>query len=357
MTSSDYSFAEAGVSDTRAGLATAGSPTLVADRLTKSFASRHGALGRTRRFVRAVDEVSLEVAKGQTIGIVGESGSGKSTLGRLMTKLLPIDGGSLLYEDSEVSQLRGQQLRDFRRRVQMIHQNPYGSLDPTKTAAHAMTEPLIVHGLAARREIRSRAEDLAERVALDPRLVGRRPDQLSGGQRQRVAIARSLSLEPSVLVADEPTSALDLSTRSEILNLLLRLQEEEGLAIALISHDFATVSHLSHHIAVMYLGRIVEQGPASRVASEPRHPYTEALLSAVPVADPVVQRTRQRIVLEGEIPSPDAIPAGCRFRLRCPKAQPECAITDPAMVDVAPGHKVACLLYPSQPLQNSSGQG
>jgi oligopeptide/dipeptide ABC transporter ATP-binding protein len=326
----------------------AAGPVLAADRLTKSFRLRRTPFSRARHAVRAVDAVSLSVRRGETVGIVGESGSGKSTLGRLMARLLPIDSGSLLFEGTDVSRLGGSDLRAFRRHVQMIHQNPYGSLDPTKTAAHAITEPLLVHRLARRSELADRAAELAERVALDPRLVHRRPDQLSGGQRQRVAIARSLSLEPAVLVADEPTSALDLSTRSEILNLLLQLQRNEGLAIVLISHDFATVRHLSHDIAVMYLGRIVERGPAARIVAEPRHPYTEALLSAVPVADPVAQRARQRIVLQGEIPSPDALPEGCRFRLRCPKAMPECAATDPPMVDVDAKHEVACLLYSGQ---------
>ncbi|PRZ39697.1 peptide/nickel transport system ATP-binding protein/oligopeptide transport system ATP-binding protein [Antricoccus suffuscus] len=321
------------------------SPLLTAAALTKSFRAGRNSRGTARRYVRAVDSVSLEVGKGETIGIVGESGSGKSTLGRLLTRLLPIDSGSLLFEGADVSDLKRAQLRSFRRSVQMIHQNPYGSLDPTKTAAHAMTEPLLVHNIAKKSGLVGRAEELAERVALDPRLVQRRPDQLSGGQRQRVAIARSLSLGPAVLLADEPTSALDLSTRSEILNLLLKLQLEEGLAIVLISHDFATVSHLSHYIAVMYLGRIVEQGPADRIASSCLHPYTEALLSAVPVADPAVQRTRQRIVLRGEIPSPDAIPEGCRFRLRCPKAMAECATVDPPLLQIGGGHQVACLLH------------
>ncbi|MFO7190969.1 oligopeptide/dipeptide ABC transporter ATP-binding protein [Thermocrispum sp.] len=317
--------------------------------LSKSFPVRSRSLLRARRFVRAVDAVSLDVAEGQTVGVVGESGSGKSTLGRLMTKLLPADEGSLTLDGRDVTKLNRAELRDFRRQVQIIHQNPYGSLDPTKTAAHAMTEPLLVHGLATRAELTRRAEELAERVALDPRLVTRYPDQMSGGQRQRVAIARSLSLSPRFLVADEPTSALDLSTRSEILNLLLQLQEEEGLGLILISHDFATIRHLSHEIAVMYLGRIVERGPATAVVDNPQHPYTRALLSAVPIADPVVQRSRRRIVLDGEIPSPDDVPAGCRFRTRCPLATGRCAEIDPPTVDVGGGHHVACLLPGSAP--------
>ncbi|MDT0203929.1 ABC transporter ATP-binding protein [Nocardioides sp. AE5] len=320
-------------------------PVFSADGLSKAFPVRSNTVLGRRRFVHAVDSVSLGVAEGQTVGVVGESGSGKSTLGRLMTKLLAADEGKLTLGGRDVTRLQRAELRDFRRGVQMIHQNPYGSLDPTKTAAHAMTEPLLVHRLAGRKALPARAEELAERVALDPRLVHRLPEQMSGGQRQRVAIARSLSLSPKVLVADEPTSALDLSTRSEILNLLLQLQEEQGLALVLISHDFATVRHLSHQIAVMYLGRIVERGPAASVAENPKHPYTQALLSAVPVADPIVQRSRQRIVLDGEIPSPDDVPTGCRFRTRCPVAMPECARLDPPVVDVGGGHQVACLLH------------
>src|SRR5690606_5067161 len=228
---------------------------------------------------------------------------------------------------------------------QVVFQDPFGSLDPTKSIAHAVAEPLLVHGRIRRSQMPAAAEELVARVGLDPALARRYPEQLSGGQRQRVCIARALALEPWLLVADEPTSALDLSTRSEILNLLLELQQDTGQSILLISHDFATVQHLAHRVAVMYLGRIVEEGPTEEVVGDPLHPYTRALLSAVPVPDPVVQRTRRRIVLHGETPNPANPPTGCRFRTRCGAATPSCAQIDPMPAEVRPGHRVACLLH------------
>jgi oligopeptide/dipeptide ABC transporter ATP-binding protein len=233
----------------------------------------------------------------------------------------------------------------MRSRLQVIFQDPYGALDPTKTIGHAIAEPLLVHGKISRGEMRERAAQLLGRVTLDPAFVDRYPDELSGGQRQRVCIARALALSPSVLVADEPTSALDLSTRSEILNLLLSIQEDTGQAMVLVSHDFATVRHLSHRIAVMYLGRIVEEGPAEQIATEPLHPYTKALLSAVPVPDPDVQRSRRRTVLSGELPDPANPPSGCRFRTRCPVVQDECASQDPPLLRIGADHRVACILH------------
>ncbi|MFG1972722.1 ABC transporter ATP-binding protein [Nonomuraea fuscirosea] len=317
--------------------------------LTRSFPLRRSLLGRTLESVRAVDGVDLEVKAGTTVGIVGESGSGKTTVGRLMARLLTPDGGTIEVEGKDVTRARGRELKEMRGRLQVIFQDPYGALDPTKTVGHAVAEPLLVHGRIGRGEMRERAAQLLGRVTLDPAFADRYPDELSGGQRQRACIARALALLPSVLVADEPTSALDLSTRSEILNLLLSIQEETGQALVLVSHDFATVRHLSHRIAVMYLGRIVEEGPAAQIAENPRHPYTKALLSAVPVPDPDAQRSRRRIVLHGDLPDPASPPSGCRFRTRCPVAQDECADLDPPLLRIDGEHSVACVLHRPAP--------
>jgi len=316
-----------------------------ADQLSKTFPVSRNLFGRVRRSVHAVRNVTMEIPHGLTVGIVGESGSGKTTLGRMLARLEKVDSGTLTFDGREVTDLDGPALRRARRDIQMIFQDPYGSLDPTKTAAHAVYEPMIVHKTARGAALMAGARELADRVALDPRLLDRYPDQLSGGQRQRISIARALALRPKLLIADEPTSALDLSTRSEILNLLMSLQENEKLSIALISHDFTTVRHISHQIAVMYLGQIVEHGPAEEVAQNPLHPYTKSLLSAVPIANPRLQRRRRRIVLDGEQPNPTAIPSGCPFRTRCPEATPDCAVLEPPVVDVGPAHRVACLLY------------
>lgn len=262
--------------------------------LQKSFPVERSFLGRPKSWVRAVDDVDLDLRRGTTLGVVGESGSGKTTVARMISLLERPDAGTVTLDGSDVLSLRGRGLKDFRRKVQVIFQDPYGALDPTKTVEHAVLEPLVVHG---RREDtgRERAAELLRRVALDPVLMTRRPDELSGGQRQRVCIARALALEPEVLVADEPTSALDLSTRAEILNLLMQLQDQLGLSIVLVSHDFATVRHLAHDLMVMYRGRVVESGPTARVAEQPQDPYTRALISAVPVPDPVAQRARRRV--------------------------------------------------------------
>ncbi|BAN02073.1 ABC transporter ATP-binding protein [Ilumatobacter coccineus] len=315
--------------------------------LRKEFELGRRSLSSKRRRLVAVNDVSLSLDANETLGIVGESGSGKSTLGRLIARLLPIDQGTITFGGIDITSLEGRELRQIRRHIQMIFQDPYGALDPTKRASHAIGEPLLVHQLARRSAIGALAEDLAEKVALDPKLVHRYPDQLSGGQRQRILIARALALEPKLIVADEPTSALDLSTRSEILNLLLDLQQRDGLALILISHDFTTVRHLSHHIAVMYLGRIIEYGPAELIANEPKHPYTQALLSSVPVADPRVERSRARIELTGPMPSPAELPSGCAFRTRCPHAMTICSEVTPVPSRVDDGRTVACHLVSS----------
>ncbi len=272
---------------------------LTASGVSKSYPLGRTLFGRPRSSVQALDDVSLELRRGTTIGIVGESGSGKTTLARVLSLLERPDSGSVVLDGQEIVGLRGSRLTELRRTLQVVFQDPYGALDPTKTIEHAVVEPLLVHRALGRRRSRDVVGELLERVALSPAMMNRHPDELSGGQRQRVCIARALALSPRVLVADEPTSALDLSTRAEILNLLLTLQDDLGLSIVLVSHDFATVRHLSHDLLVMYRGRVVESGPAREVAENPTDPYTQALISAVPVPDPVVQRERRRAVAAG----------------------------------------------------------
>lgn len=267
----------------------------------KSFTIGRSLFGRSKALVHAVDGVDLELRRGTTVGIVGESGSGKTTLARILSLLERPDSGSVLFEGSEIVGLRGRRLQELRREMQVVFQDPYGALDPTKTVEHAIVEPLVVHRRLGGRRSHEVAGELLERVALDPVMMTRHPDELSGGQRQRVCIARALALSPRIFVADEPTSALDLSTRAEILNLLLTLQQDLGLSMILVSHDFATVRHLAHDLLVMYRGSVVESGLARAVADNPQNVYTQALISAVPMPDPVVQRGRRRIILADDV--------------------------------------------------------
>jgi oligopeptide/dipeptide ABC transporter ATP-binding protein len=337
-------MAEGRTNGTAAGSALTPEPLLQAVEVRKSYPLRRNAVGQVSETVRAVDGVDLSVARGTTVGVIGESGSGKTTLGRILSRLIPLDSGSIELGGVDIASFKGRQLKDLRTRLQIIFQDPFGALDPTKTVGHAVAEPLLIHGRIGRREMKASAARMLDTVGLSAGLVSRYPDQLSGGQRQRVCIARALILEPEVVIADEPTSALDLSTQSEILNLLLKLQEELGQSMVLISHDFATVRHLARRIAVMYMGRIVEEGPTAEVVNSPVHPYTEALLSAVPDPDPVVQRQRRRIVLTGEMPDASRLGRGCNFSSRCPLVTPECRDVDPVLNDVGADHRVACLV-------------
>jgi peptide/nickel transport system ATP-binding protein len=309
--------------------------------LHKSFPLHRNLLGRVTERVNAVNAVDVALHQGRTLGVVGESGSGKTTLGRLLAFQLRADEGTIEFDGKAVSGAPGKQLKALRTELQVIFQDPYSALDPTKTIGHAVTEPLLVHHRARRSDVKAVAGDLLSRVALDPALASRLPDELSGGQRQRACIARALALSPRVLVADEPTSALDLSTRAEILNLLMALQNDLGLSILLVSHDFATVRHLAHDVVVMYHGRVVEEGPADAVADDPRHPYTQALMSAVPVPNPKVQRGRKRVELPGDTRSQAT--TGCAFRLRCPIAIEQCAHEQPPMLNIGTGRRVACI--------------
>jgi ABC-type glutathione transport system ATPase component len=261
--------------------------------LRKTFPLKRSLLGRVIEHVAAVDGVSVRVEPGKTLGIVGESASGKSTVARILSKLETVDGGTVRWGDVDVTAKRGGSLRPLRGSIQMIFQDPYGSLDSSYSVGSAVAEPLFVHRRATRAQAREQVADLLEKVNLDPRLADRRPGELSGGQRQRVAIARALALKPTTLIADEPTSALDVSTRAEILNLLLQLQDSMGLAIILISHDFATIRHLSHRVAVMYRGKVVEEGPADQVVDNPQDPYTRRLLDSVPVPNVAQQQARR----------------------------------------------------------------
>jgi oligopeptide/dipeptide ABC transporter ATP-binding protein len=305
------------------------------------FPVRGGVLARARGMVKAVDGVSFSIAPGETVGLVGESGCGKTTVARALVRLIPVTEGRILYEGRDVTALNGAALRAWRRQVQMVFQDPYSSLDPRMTVAQTIGEAFDLHGLARNgTERRNRVEKLLLDVGLDGSHADRYPHELSGGQRQRVGIARALAVEPKLLVCDEPVSALDVSIQAQIVNLLQDLQQRHGLAYLFIAHDLAVVEHLSRRILVMYLGRLVEAGDAREVCRQPRHPYTQALLSAVPVVDP--DHKRARLILPGDLPSPIAPPPGCPFHPRCPVAETRCRLEMPALRELSPGHFAAC---------------
>lgn len=315
-------------------------PLVRARSLTKEFSIPSGAFAR-RRILRAVDSVDLEIAPGRTLGIVGESGCGKSTLGRMLLRLLEPTAGSVEFDGVDLASLAPRELRAARRHMQIIFQDPYASLNPRMRIGRSVGEGLQVHGIADGAELRGRVEELLARVGLGRESYDRYPHEFSGGQRQRIGIARALALSPRFIVADEPVSALDVSVGAQILNLLMELQEERALAFAFISHDLRVVEHISHDMAVMYLGRIVETAPSERIYAAPQHPYTQALLSAVPTVDG--NKRRERIVLGGDVPSPLDPPPGCPFHPRCPYAFDRCRVEVPALVD-RDGHKTACHL-------------
>jgi oligopeptide transport system ATP-binding protein len=303
--------------------------------------------------VRAVDGVSFSLARGETLGLVGESGCGKSTTGRAVLQLLRPAAGSVIFDGQplhEFWQRRGgrwrwdSRLQELRQRMQMIFQDPFASLNPRMTVEAILAEPLRNFAVASGGERRERIQQLLETVGMDPRALRRYPHEFSGGQRQRIGIARALALGPELIVADEPISALDVSIQAQIINLLADLRERLGLTLIFIAHDLAAVRHISDRIAVMYLGRIVELAPARTIVAAPRHPYTQALISAVPLPDPVHERTRQRTVLTGELPSPVNPPTGCPFHTRCPLREDRCRHEVPTLRPIAPGHEVACHL-------------
>jgi oligopeptide/dipeptide ABC transporter ATP-binding protein len=325
-------------------------PLVRAIGLTKTFPIESNLMRRKIGEVKAVDRVDLEIAPGETVGLVGESGSGKSTLARLILKIIEPTGGEVWLDGEDVTKQRGAALRDVRREVQAVFQDPYSSFDPTATIGESLREPLQAHLGLSGKEQRKRVAELFELVRLPAGFAERYPNSVSGGQLQRAAIARALAISPKLLVLDEPVTALDMSTQAQILNLLADLQRELGVAYLLIAHDLAIVAHVSEVIAVMYLGRIVERGPAISIITKPRHPYTEALLSAIPVPNPVRQRQRNRIVLEGDVPSPANPPRGCHFHTRCAYAMEICSSEEPPDFLCDDGTKVACHLHTSGPV-------
>jgi oligopeptide/dipeptide ABC transporter ATP-binding protein len=314
---------------------------LAVDDLVKEYPTSSGLLHRHASVVQAVSGVSLSIEAGKTFGLVGETGCGKSTVGRCVTRLTAVDAGTIRLGGEAITQLEGRSLRSVRRRIQLVFQDPYASLNPRMTVRAALAEPLAIHGLHPGRR-QSRVRELLAQVGLDPSVARRYPHEFSGGQRQRIGIARALAVEPEVIVLDEPVSALDVSVQAGVLNLLDELQQTLGLTYLFIAHDLSVVRHLSDTVAVMYLGRIVEQGPVDAVYERPQHPYTQALLSAVPVPDPRLERARERIILTGDVPSPANPPSGCRFRTRCWKATERCAKETPVLTSTQSSHPVAC---------------
>jgi peptide/nickel transport system ATP-binding protein/oligopeptide transport system ATP-binding protein len=323
-------------------------PLLEVNNLKKHFPIRKGLFRRVAGHVYAVDGVSFTLRRGETLGVVGESGCGKSTTGRMVMKLMEPTAGSIKLAGEDITEVSPERLRRIRRQMQIIFQDPYSSLDPRQTAGSVVAEPMVVHGTARGRELEDRVADLFKRVGLRADDMRKLPGAFSGGQRQRIGIARALALNPSLIVCDEPVSALDVSIQAQVVNLLMDLQDELGLSYLFIAHDLAVVHHISHRIAVMYLGRVVEFAETEDLFAEPLHPYTQALLSAIPIPDPAARRPSERIVLTGDLPSPSKPPKGCHFHTRCPFAFDRCRVEDPRFREVRPGHFAACHLHDGQ---------
>ena len=318
-------------------------PILVVDHLVKHFPIKAGILfDRQIGAVRAVDDVSFTVKRGETLGLVGESGCGKSTLARSVLQLLEPTSGSVRFQGEEITGLKSKQSRALRTDMQMVFQDPYASLNPRKRVAQTVGEPMRLNGIVDKAGTKAAVQELLERVGLNPEHYNRFPHEFSGGQRQRIGIARALSLNPKLIIADEPVSALDVSIQAQIINLLEDLQNDLGLTYIFVAHDLSVVRHVADRIAVMYLGKIVELGPADQVYANPIHPYTQSLLSAVPIPDPRANAARKQIVLEGDVPSPANPPPACRFHTRCPYATEVCSTDEPPLVDHGHGHLAAC---------------
>jgi oligopeptide transport system ATP-binding protein len=306
------------------------------------FPIKGGFFGRQVGAVHAVNDVSLSVHEGETLGLVGESGSGKTTLGRAILRLVPTTSGSIRFNDQEITGLSAGQVRPLRRQMQMVFQDPFGSLDPRMTVFQIVSEPLVNFGMGDRRLRRQQVQELLRTVGLNPDHINRYPHEFSGGQRQRVGIARALALRPQFIVADEPVSALDVSIQAQILNLLEQLQTEFNLTYLFVAHNLSVVRHISDRVAVMYLGHLVELADSVEMYANPLHPYTQALMSAIPLPDPIQERKKQRIILSGDIPSPVNPPPACVFHTRCFKARPICSQVAPAFEEKRPGHWAAC---------------
>jgi oligopeptide/dipeptide ABC transporter ATP-binding protein len=326
----------------RDGPATNAEALLVVEGLQKYFPVRRGVLQRQVGAVQAVDGLTFSVTKGETMSIVGESGCGKTTTGRLLTRLIEPTGGSIVLEGRDISHLSAGKMRPLRRDVQMIFQDPYSSLNPRHTVGTIVGAPFKLQHVNTEHGTKRAVQDLLARVGLNPEHYNRYPHEFSGGQRQRIGIARALALRPRLIVADEPVSALDVSIQAQVINLLEDLQDEFGLTYVVIAHNLSVVRHMSDRVAVMYLGKIVELADSADIYARPMHPYTVALMSAVPVADPDRRLTRNRIRLQGDVPSPLNPPPACRFHTRCWKAQEICSTVEPPLVDLAPRHQVAC---------------
>jgi len=329
-------------------------PLLSVRNLRKEFPIRKGVFARQVGAVKAVNDVSFDVARGETLGVVGESGCGKTTTGRAILRLIEPTSGEVRFEGRDVRSMGTAELRALRREMQIIFQDPWGSLNPRMRIGTIVREPLDIHKVGANRAERNAMVDrLLERVGLDPSMRDRYPHEISGGQRQRIGVARAIALRPKLIVADEPVSALDVSVQAQVINLMVDLQAEYGCAYLFIAHDLALVERIADRVAVMYLGRIVESGPTAELFRNPLHPYTKALLQAIPVPEP--GRPRERAILEGEIPSPTDPPPGCRFHTRCPVAIDVCRRDDPRLREVVSGRRVACHLVPDGPGTEVSG--
>lgn len=330
-------------------------PLLKVEHLCKEFPTGSGFMGGkfSKKVVSAVNDVSFEIRAGETFGLVGESGCGKSTTGRAIMHLDPPTTGKVYFEGKDVSKMSKKELKEMRREMQFIFQDPYASLNPRMTIGEIVSEPMVIHGIGTPEERMDRVRELLDVVGLNPEHINRYPHEFSGGQRQRVGIARSFILRPKLIICDEPVSALDVSIQAQVLNLLKDLQKQYGTAYLFIAHDLSVVQHISDRVAVMYLGKMVELSDWKSLYAEPNHPYTQSLLSAVPIPDPDVQKNRKRIILAGDPPSPIDPPSGCRFHTRCPIAQAKCSESAPEFREIGDGHYCACHFAAPFPIKES----